>query len=105
MADFMLRMARLFFFRMDIHVRRRTQKRCRSEGCRNPGILRLGSALWPRLGQECPGDRSNTRKTVVKCKRPGKPFLPRSVVLGPVNSGLWAFSGEVSYERMGAGLA
>ena len=38
-------------------------------------------------------------------KRPGKPFLPGSVVLGPVNSGLWAFSGEVSYERTGAGLA
>ncbi len=38
-------------------------------------------------------------------KRPGNPFLPGSVVLGPVNSGLWAFSGEVSYERTGAGLA
>ena len=38
-------------------------------------------------------------------KRPGKPFLPGSVVLGPVNSGLWAFSGEVSDERAGAGLA
>ena len=38
-------------------------------------------------------------------KRPGKPFLPGSVVLGPVNSGLWAFSGEVSDERTGAGLA
>ena len=38
-------------------------------------------------------------------KRPGKAFLPGSVVLGPVNSGLWAFSGEVSYERAGAGLA
>ncbi|MCX7385523.1 MAG: hypothetical protein NTX48_02560 [Planctomycetales bacterium] len=38
-------------------------------------------------------------------KRPGKPFLPGSVVLGPVNSGLWAFSGEVSYERTGAGMA
>ena len=40
-----------------------------------------------------------------KGKRPGKPFLPGSVVLSPVNSGLWAFSGEVSYERTGAGLA
>ena len=39
------------------------------------------------------------------CKRPGNPFLPGSVVLSPVNSGLWAFSGEVSYERTGAGLA
>ena len=38
-------------------------------------------------------------------KRPGKPLLLGSVVLGPVNSGLWAFSGEVSYERTGAGLA
>ena len=38
-------------------------------------------------------------------KRPGKPFLPGSVVLGPVNSGLWAFSGEVSDEQTGAGLA
>ena len=38
-------------------------------------------------------------------KRPGKPFLPGSVVLGPVNSGLWAFSGEVRDERTGAGLA
>ena len=38
-------------------------------------------------------------------KRPGNPFLPGSVVLSPVNSGLWAFSGEVSYERAGAGLA
>ena len=38
-------------------------------------------------------------------KRPGNPFLPGSVVLSPVNSGLWAFSGEVSYERTGAGLA
>ena len=38
-------------------------------------------------------------------KRPGKPFLPGSVVLGPVNSGLWAFSGEVSDERTGAGFA
>ncbi|MEJ7590836.1 MAG: hypothetical protein WKF77_04755 [Planctomycetaceae bacterium] len=41
----------------------------------------------------------------VEGKRPGKPFLPRSVVLGPVNSGLWTFSGEVRYERAGAGLA
>jgi len=38
-------------------------------------------------------------------KRPGKPFLPGSVVSGPVNFGLLAFSGEVSYERTGAGLA
>ena len=40
-----------------------------------------------------------------KRKRPGKPFLPGSVVLGPLNSGLLAVSGEVSYERTGAGLA
>ena len=38
-------------------------------------------------------------------KRPGNPFLPGSVVLSAVNSGLWAFYGEVSYERTGAGLA
>lgn len=38
-------------------------------------------------------------------KRPGKPFLPGWIVLGPVNSGLWAFSGEVSCERAGADLA
>ena len=45
------------------------------------------------------------RESAISCKRPGKPFLPGSVVLGPVNSGLWAFSGEVSDERTGAGLA
>ena len=38
-------------------------------------------------------------------KRPGKPFLPGWVVLGPVNSGLWTVSIEASYERTGADLA
>jgi hypothetical protein len=38
-------------------------------------------------------------------KRPGNPFLPGWIVLGPVYSGLWTFSGEVVYERAGAGLA
>ena len=40
-----------------------------------------------------------------KRKRTGNPFLPVSVVLWPVNSGLGTFSGEVRYERAGAGLA
>ena len=38
-------------------------------------------------------------------KRPGNPFLPVWLVLGPVNSGFRTFSGEVRYERAGAGLA
>lgn len=41
----------------------------------------------------------------VQGQSPGKLFLPGSVVFSPVNSGLWAFSGEVSYEGTGAGLA
>jgi len=44
-------------------------------------------------------------RLLIQGKRPGKPFLLGSVVLGPVNFGLLAFSGEVSYERTGAGLA
>ena len=42
---------------------------------------------------------------VHQCKRPGNPFLPVWVVFGPVNSGFETFSGEVRYERAGAGLA
>ena len=44
-------------------------------------------------------------EVVQKSKRTGKPFLPGSVVLWPVNSGLGTFSDEVRYERAGAGLA
>ena len=38
-------------------------------------------------------------------KRPSNPFLPVWIVFGPVNSGFRTFSGEVRYERAGAGLA
>ncbi len=51
------------------------------------------------------GDLDDGESESLARKRPGKPFLPGSVVLRPVNSGLWAFSGEVRDERTGAGLA
>ena len=41
----------------------------------------------------------------IKRKRPSNPFLPVWIVFGPVNSGFRTFSGEVRYERAGAGLA
>ena len=41
----------------------------------------------------------------LESKRPSNPFLPVWIVFGPVNSGFRTFSGEVRYERAGAGLA
>ena len=46
-----------------------------------------------------------TTSLSLQCKRPSNPFLPVWIVFGPVNSGFRTFSGEVRYERAGAGLA
>ena len=75
--------------------------------CQRPssGGLVSGVSNFNLIDDEERGGEFGGHSRRFNCKRPGNPFLPGSVVLGPVNSGLWAFSGEVSDERTGAGLA